>query len=410
MTLNRILVVGANVAGLKAVESLRQNGFDGKIVLIGDEFHLPYDRPPLSKQILTGDLDSSVLAYRDAQWFRDQRVDALLGKRATALDVINQRVSVDDGDISFDGLIIATGARPRTLPIGEALSGMHTLRTLDDALALKEQLHAGARVVVIGAGFIGAEVASSARLIGAEVTVLEAAHAPLIRAFGATTGAQLGALHEQNGVQLLCNAHVHAIRGRDRVQSVVLSDGTELPADVVVVGIGCVPNTEWLAGSGLDIDNGLVCDRTLNVGHDRIYAAGDVASWLNEWSGTTSRSEQWTVSGDQGRHAAANLLAGREAATSFSTAPYFWSDQYGVKIQSVGRTDIGQLRSLTGTPVSRPFLGVYEHEGRVVGALAINSPRAFSILRGKISSSASYDEAIQGVERFITDAGAVRCE
>lgn len=406
MSLNRILIVGANVAGLKAVESLRQNGFDGKIVLIGDEFHLPYDRPPLSKQILTGDLDASALPYRDAQWFRDQRVDALLGKRATALDAINQRVSVDDGDISFDGLIIATGARARTLPFGETSSGVHTLRTLDDALALKAQLHAGARVIVIGAGFIGAEVASSAFSIGADVTVLEAAHAPLIRAFGAPIGAQIGALHEQHGVRLRCNAQVQAIRGKDRVQSVVLSDGTEMPADVVVVGIGCVPNTEWLAGSGLNVHNGLACDRTLNVGHDRIYAAGDVASWLNEWTGTTSRSEQWTVSGDQGRHAAANLLGGREAATSFSTAPYFWSDQYGAKIQSVGRTDIGRLHNLTGTPNTRPFIGVYEHEGRVVGALAINSPRAFSILRGKINSSASYDETIQSVEKFIKGACA----
>ncbi|WP_028222326.1 NAD(P)/FAD-dependent oxidoreductase [Paraburkholderia oxyphila] len=403
MKLKRIIVVGANVAGFKATETLRQKGFDGEILLVGAEPHLPYDRPPLSKQILSGELAPAAPAYRDLPWFVDNRIELLLGMQATDLDADARRLTIGNDDIRFDGLVIATGARAREFPMGRPLAGVHTLRTLDDALKLKDELKPGASVVVIGAGFIGAEVASSALSMGAKVTILEAASAPLTRVLGVRLGRTFGEIHAQNGVKLICSAQVNGLRGTERVKSVMLGDGTEIPADVVVVGIGAVPNIEWLANSGLEVSNGLVCDATLNTRHASIYGAGDVARWPNAWSGTTMRSEQWTIAADQGRHAAINLLAGRNGATPFTTIPYFWSDQYGMRIQSMGRTD-SEVVMLTGSPDARPFIGVYRDKHRLVGVVTVNAPKAFAILRNKMSENASFEDAVRSVERFTVSA------
>ncbi|MFB9128449.1 FAD-dependent oxidoreductase [Paraburkholderia dipogonis] len=399
MKLKRIMVVGGNVAGLKATEALRHKGFDGEIFFVSAEPHLPYDRPPLSKQILTGELQPEALPYRDMKWFADNKVELLFGKPATCLDLHEKRVTVDGSDIGFDGMVIATGARARELQLGRALRGIHTLRTIDDALKLREELVPGAHVVVIGAGFIGAEVASSALSRGSKVTVLEAASAPLTRALGSRLGKLFGEIHAQNGVKLTCSAQVCGFRGTDRVTAVSLADGSEIPADVVVIGIGITPNTEWLAQSGLNISDGLVCDMKLNTGHENVYAAGDVARWPNEWTQTTMRSEQWTTAADQGKHAALNLLAGREHAKAFSCVPYFWSDQYGARIQSLGRTD-SDVIMISGSPDARPFIGAYRDKHRLAGVITVNAPRAFAILRKKLAENSSFEDAVRSVEQY----------
>ncbi|CAB3727008.1 NAD(P)/FAD-dependent oxidoreductase [Paraburkholderia rhynchosiae] len=396
--LKRIMVVGGNIAGLKATETLRQQGFDGEVFLVSAEAHTPYDRPPLSKQILTRELEPASLHYRDMCWFADNRIELLLGKRANHLDLNAKTLTVDGEQRTFDGLVIATGARAREFPT--ALAGIHTLRTLDDALRLRDELVSGARVVVIGAGFIGAEVASSALANGAKVTIIEAASAPLARALGVRLGRLFGEIHAQNGVELTCSVQVSGLRGVDKVKSVLLSNGSEIAADVVVIGIGVVPNTEWLADSGLELSNGLACDATLNAGHEFVYGAGDVALWPNAWTVTMMRGEQWTIAAEQGKHAALNLLAGRDNATPFSTMPYFWSDQYGARIQSMGRTD-SEVIMLRGSPESRPFIGVYRDGYRLVGVVAINAPKAFTILRNKLNGKASFEDAARSVEKFM---------
>lgn len=394
MKLNRVVVVGASVAGLRAVETLRQEGFAGEIMLIGAEPHVPYDRPPLSKQVLTGEIEADQLRYRDTDWFALHKIDLQLGAPATGLDLQRRQVLVGARAVDFDGLIIATGARPLQLPVKTSLSGIYSLRTIEDAIAIKKRLLPGVRVVIIGSGFIGAEVASSAASCGSQVTILEAAEAPMTRAVGARLGHALGMIHDEFGVTLVCNARVVGFGGKEQVETVRLEDGWELPADLVIVGVGVVPNTEWLAGSGLTLANGLVCDATLNAGHEAVFGAGDVVAWPNEWWGSTMRGEQWIVAADQGRHAAGSLLAGQARAEAFSTIPYFWSDQYGCRIQSAGRTDIGEMTALVGDEFSRPFVGAYRHQGQLIGIVTVNAPKAFAILRQQLQQHAGFDEAV----------------
>ncbi|GAB3625352.1 pyridine nucleotide-disulfide oxidoreductase [Pandoraea terrae] len=401
MPLKRVLVVGGSVAGLRAVETLRQQGYDGELFLIGAEPHLPYDRPPLSKQVLTGEIDVQQLPYRDAAWFAQNQIELCLGCEAKGLDLGAKRIQAGTRWLAYDGLILATGSRPCNLPTRGRLTGIHTLRTLDDALAIKAQILPGTRVVIIGSGFIGAEVASSAAACGAQVTILEASAAPLVRAVGIRLGDALGRIHDEHGVTLVCNARVVGFGGKAHVETVRLEDGWIFPADLVVVGIGVVPNVEWLAGSGLHIANGLICDETLNVGHDDVFAAGDVVSWPNRWSGAMVRGEQWMVAADQGRHAASNLLLGRSHASSFSTIPYFWSDQYGCRIQAAGRTDIGEMVALSGDEFSRPFVALYRHVGKFVGAVAVNAPKAFAVLRQQLQQHAEVEQAIAMVRKHL---------
>jgi NADPH-dependent 2,4-dienoyl-CoA reductase/sulfur reductase-like enzyme len=273
------------------------------------------------------------------------------------------------------------------------------LRTIDDALAVKEQMLPGVRMVIIGAGFIGSEVASSAAACGVQVTIVEVAQSAMERAVGPQLGRVLAALHDEFGVSVVCNARVVGFGGTDRVESVRLADGWELPADIVVVGIGISPNTGWLAGSGLTLRNGLVCDANLNAGPPAIYGAGDVVAWPNGWWGDVMRGEQWLVAADQGRHAARNLLAGPERSTPFSTIPYFWSDQYGCRIQAAGRTDLGKLVTLAGDTQRRPFVGAFRHEARLTGVVAINAPKIFAALRLSLENNDSFETAVSAVER-----------
>lgn len=390
---SRIAIVGASLAGLRAAEGLRRKGFDGAVTLIGAEPHLPYDRPPLSKDVLRGEQELADIALRDS--LDDLGLDLRLGVRATALDVAGRAVALEGGErVAFDAAVIATGATPRTLPGADGLAGVHVLRTIDDALALRAELERSPRVVVVGGGFIGAEVAAAARHRGLDVVILEALPAPLSRALGDEMGAACAALHADHGVDVRCNVAVEGFMGAGRVEGVRLGDGTVEPADVVVVGIGVVPNTGWLEGSGLTIDNGVVCDETL-LAAPGIVAAGDVARWPSRRFATMLRIEHWTNAVEQGLHAAERLLAADDAPPPvFDPVPYVWSDQYDTKIMFVGhsRPD-DEVLVVNGSVEDRRFVALYGRAGRVVGALSMNDPRTLMKARRHIDAGTPWDEA-----------------
>ncbi|MDV6014092.1 FAD-dependent oxidoreductase [Haloechinothrix sp. LS1_15] len=389
---DRLVVVGASLAGLRAVEAARRAEFAGAITLIGAEPHAPYDRPPLSKEFLTERGEPTYL--RDERSLRDELdVDLRLGTAAESLRPQDGTVVAGGEEISYTGLVIATGAAARPLAGAPDLAGVYTLRTLDDARAIRAALGPGVRIVVIGAGFIGSEIACSAGATGAEVTVVEAAPVPLAAAVGERMGTALAALHERNGTQLRCGVPVTGIEGERRVEAVALDDGTRIPADVVIVGVGATPETGWLAGSGVKVDDGVVCDETLGTGLPGVYAAGDVARWPNPLFGETMRLEHWTTAAEQGALAARNAIA-PEAARPCSTVPYFWSDWYDSRIQFVGVPTADEVRVVAGDPDSDSFLALYRRGERVIGALGLNRRREVMKLRAMIGKHASWDDAL----------------
>ncbi len=392
-----VAIVGTSLAGLRAAETFRREGFDGRIVAIGAEPHLPYDRPPLSKELLRGDWEPDQLVLRK-QGVDDLELDWRLDARAVALHTETNEVELHDGErVAFDGLVIATGATPRLLPNQPNLAGVFTLRTLDDALALRELLDGHPKVVVIGAGFIGAEIAATCRTRGLAVTVLEALPQPMVRGLGPELGAVLAGIHREHGVDLRTNVVVDAIEddGDGQVRGVRLGDGSIVPADVVVVGIGVVPETAWLEGSGLTVDNGVVCDETC-LAAPGIVAAGDVARWPNPlFDGRLMRLEHWTNATEQGVHAARRLLGHVEP---FAPVPFVWSDQYDRKIQTVGvvsaEPDV-EVHIAHGTLDERQFVALFGRGGRLFGALGFNRPRFVMQYRRMISERGTWDDAMQ---------------
>jgi NADPH-dependent 2,4-dienoyl-CoA reductase/sulfur reductase-like enzyme len=388
--MNKLVVVGASLAGLRAVEAARKTGFAGEIVLIGAEPHLPYDRPPLSKAYLD---DGNDTVFRSTEYFRDELgVDLVFGRPATALDTSAKQVWIGDRGIDYDALVIATGARARTLPNLPALTGVHVLRTIDDARAVRAALESGSRTVVIGAGFIGSEIASSTRKRGLAVTIVEAMPTPLVRAVGESMGAQLSALHTAHGTDLRCGVGVSGLRGNGRVEAVVLDDGTEIPADLVVVGVGAAPAVDWLESSALSLDNGVVCDETLWTGVDGVYAAGDVANWHNPQFGRRMRLEHWTSAAEQGAIAARNALD-PAAAKPYSTVPYFWSDWYDVRIQFAGTPVADEIEVVIDRP--NLMVALYRTGEHVTGALTVNGQSKIMKYRGMIMRRASWQDALE---------------
>ncbi|MBC2902596.1 NAD(P)/FAD-dependent oxidoreductase [Streptomyces cupreus] len=386
-----ITVVGASLAGLSTVRSLRAEGYDGEIVVVGEERHTPYDRPPLSKDFLKGDIDADALALSDADEFEALDVQWLLGERAVRLDPVARTVTLTGGrHVRTDGVVVATGASPRTLPGTDGLAGVHTLRTLDDAQALRAELLDGLpRVVVIGAGFIGAEVASTAHRLRLHVTVVEALDIPLERQLGREMGLVCSSLHTDHGVRLLCGTGVAELIGAGRVTGVRLVDGRVLPADVVVVGVGVRPNTDWLAGSGVRVDDGVVCDAGCSTGVPGVVAVGDVARCPNPFTGRHARIEHWSNATEQAKTAARTLLTG-VAAPAPLTAPYFWSDQYQVRIQVAGHVAPGaEPEVVEGDVDSRTFTAVYRREGTPVAVLSLNQPKFFNRLRRTLVPAAA---------------------
>jgi 3-phenylpropionate/trans-cinnamate dioxygenase ferredoxin reductase component len=390
-----VAIVGTSLAGLRAAETFRREGFDGRIVAIGAEPHLPYDRPPLSKELLRGEWEPDQLVLRK-QGVDDLDLDWRLDARAVALHTAAREVELHDGErVAFDGLVIATGASPRRLANQPNLAGLFTLRTLDDALALRELLDARPKVVVIGAGFIGAEIAATCRARHLEVTVLEMLPQPMARGLGPELGAVLAAIHRDHGVDLRTGVQVDAIEddGAGRVRGVRLGDGSVVAADVVVVGVGVVPETAWLEGSGLTIDNGVVCDQTC-IAAPGIVAAGDVARWPNVlFDGERMRLEHWTNATEQGVHAARRLLGHEEP---FAPVPFVWSDQYDRKIQTVGVVSAdADVHVAHGTLDERQFVALFGRGGRLLGALGFNRPRFVMQYRRMIAERGSWDDALK---------------
>ncbi|MDQ3470280.1 MAG: FAD-dependent oxidoreductase [Actinomycetota bacterium] len=392
--LDRVVVVGASLAGLRTCETLRTRGFSGAVTLIGAERHLPYDRPPLSKKLLAGEWEPERIALRKPEDLAALRLDMRLGTRAVGLDLATRAVALADGsDVPFDGLVIATGSRPRRLP-GQG-AGVYELRTLDDALALRSAFAGGsARVVVIGAGFIGLEVAATARGHGCRVTVLEGAPAPLIRGLGAQMGTAAAAHHGDDGTIVRCSVTVTAVHP----DGVELAGGEVVPAEVVVVGVGVAPNTAWLEGSGLELRDGVVCDETLCAGVAGVYAAGDVARWPNPLFTEEMRVEHWTNAAEQGAIAADNLLSVAAGGTpsAYAPVPFVWSDQGRHRLQFLGRAGpADDVRVVVGAPAERAFLALYGRAGRLRGALGVNLPRLVMPYRRLLVDEVSWDEALE---------------
>jgi 3-phenylpropionate/trans-cinnamate dioxygenase ferredoxin reductase subunit len=382
--IRRIAVVGASLAGLSAIRALRAQSYDGEVIAIGAERHQPYDRPPLSKDFLTGRCAQTDLALQNAD--EALEIDWRLGAAAVRLDRHRRALTLASGEeIEVDGVILATGARARRLPGTDGLAGVHTLRTLDDAVGLRAALAGAQRLVVIGAGFIGAEVASSARSLGLDVTVVEALPTPLAGPLGAQMGAACAALHADHGVRLITGTGVARITGPGRVQAVELVNGTRLTADVVVVGVGAQPNVEWLAGSGLEIVGGVVTDAACATNLPGVVATGDCAASFSPHAGGIVRSEHWTHALEQPPTAVTTLLAGHSAGQPHTAVPYFWSDQYGVRIQFAGhRRDGDTVRVVEGDPDDRSFLAAYERDGRTVAVLGMNQPKLFTRWRRQL--------------------------
>ncbi|NEB01051.1 FAD-dependent oxidoreductase [Streptomyces sp. SID13726] len=383
-----VAVVGASLAGLSAARSLRRQGYDGRLVVIGDELHRPYDRPPLSKEFLAGTLGETDLALESDD--EDLRAEWLLGTRAVGLDGPRHAVRLADGsEVRADGVVIATGAAARTLPGTAGLAGVHTLRTLDDARALRDELALGGRLVVIGGGFVGAEVASTAYALGLDVTVVEAAPTPLAGPLGATMGAVVSALHADHGVRLLCGVGVKGLGGERRVDAVLLEDGRSVPADLVVVGVGARPCVDWLTGSGLALTDGVECGADGRTGLPGVVAVGDCASWYDPRAGLHRRVEHWTGARERPDAAVAALLAGGAAQPGLPRPPYFWSDQYGVKIQFAGHAaGADSVAVEEGAPDDRNVLAVYRRAGHPVAVLGMNQPRLFTRWRKQLATAA----------------------
>ncbi|HXH58740.1 FAD/NAD(P)-binding oxidoreductase [Iamia sp.] len=389
-------MVGASLAGLNAARALRGGGFDGTLTIVGAEEHRPYDRPPLSKQVLAGtwDPERTTLAGTgdgelDVEW--------RLGSPADGLDVAGRTVSLADGSsVTYDGLVIATGAAPRTLPGVEGVAGVHVLRSLDDCLALKADLDAApARVVVVGAGFIGAEVAATCRARGLAVTVVEPLPVPLGRVLGTEVGGTMAAVHRDHGVDLRLGVGVLGVVGAERVEGVRLTDATTLACEVVVVGIGVVPSTGWLEESGLSLADGVRADASCRVAPG-IVAAGDVARWHHQGYGESLRVEHWDHAIAQGAHAAATLLAG-DGAEPFTPVPWFWSDQYDRKIMVAGRTQgAEEVRVVEGSLEERRFVALYRRGGEVAAVLGMNRPAPLARWRLRLAEGVTWADAVAG--------------
>lgn len=395
-----VVVVGASLAGLRAAEELRHLGHTGPLTVVGDEAHAPYDRPPLSKQVLSGKWEPERIHHHSAEALSALDMTFRLGVAATSLETENRHVGLADGStLPYDGLVIATGAAARRLPGTEGMTHVHCLRTLDDCLAVRADIAAigeGARLVVIGAGFIGGEVAATCHGLGATVTIVEALPTPLGRILGDEMGMACTELHRANGVDVRAGVGVDRVEnpgGSDPVV-VYLADGSVLPADLVVVGIGVSPNTAWLADSGVDVDNGVLCDERLFCG-ERIVAAGDIARWTPPGLGESVRIEHWTNAAEGGAAAGRNLLAGSEGAEIYDPVPFFWSDQYKTKIQMIGRPGPDdEVVVVEGSPADAAFVALYRRGDRLRAVLTFSRPRQLMSYRPLLAAGASFDEAL----------------
>jgi 3-phenylpropionate/trans-cinnamate dioxygenase ferredoxin reductase subunit len=394
--LDSIVVVGGSLAGIRTAEALRRKGFAGRLSFVGEENAPPYDRPPLSKELLRGDREPDQIRLTPPEKFDALDLDLHLGVRAESLDPTARRVTLAGGaTLDYDGLVLATGASARPLPGAPQLDGLVKRRTRDDALAIRAALEGSPRVVVVGAGFIGAEVAATCRRRGLDVTLVEPLPSPMARVLAPNVGAVCVAAHRDAGVDLRLGVGVEAVLGSERVDRVQLSDGKEIPADVVVVGIGAVPNTQWLAGSGLEIGDGVVCDATCATNAPGVVAVGDVARWHHEGYGESIRIEHWTKAVEQADAAADRLLAGDSPVPPFTPIPFVWSDQYDLKIQAAGRlAPDDEMAIVHGSLAERRIVALFGRGGKLSGALAKNRVRQLMGYRRMMREGARFEDAV----------------
>ena len=380
--MNRIVVMGASLAGVSAAEELRARGFMGKIVIVGAESHLPYTRPPLSKDALLAGIDRNALCLRGDDWYANRGIELNLGVAATALDVATRRVHLADGhDIEFDGLVIATGLKHREPPSTLRLRHAHQLRTVDEAENLAMALAGAQHLVVIGAGFIGLETAATARLLGVDVTVIDIAAEPMSHVFGPRIGSWFARRHETAGVRLLMGTSVARATEVGDGTEITLSTGELLRADACLIGTGSLPTTDWLRGSGIALGDGVDCDATLATNVPTIVAAGDIARWHNPLFDEKMRVEHWTNAVEQGVHAAGRLLGDRDP---FASVPFFWTDQYDAKLRCVGRPSAADdVEVLTENETT--LVAVFARNGLISGAVCVNAPREMAMLRHAIA-------------------------
>ncbi|MEU3615339.1 FAD-dependent oxidoreductase [Streptomyces sp. NPDC006872] len=378
-----VLVVGASASGLTTVETLRRKGYEGRITVLGDEPHPPYDRPPLSKQVLSGAWEPERAALRTQDLLSALDAEFVLGDPAVALDPATRSVRTRSGrELPADAVVIATGVRARRLPGSQDLAGVHVLRTLDDALALRTELLAGARLVVVGEGVLGSEIAATARTLGLDVTLAGPLSAPMALQVGPLVSGALAELHTERGVRLRLGNAVVGLTDRDgRVTGVRLAGDEVLPADAVVVAIGATPATEWLASSGLELDNGVVCDSRCRAGQG-IYAVGDVARWHHESLGRLVRLENRTNATEQAMAVAGQILGDDRP---YAPVPYFWTDQYDAKLQVHGfLPPEAEVDVVEGDLTARRFVARYRVDGRVTGVLGWNMPKQARLRRQEI--------------------------
>jgi 3-phenylpropionate/trans-cinnamate dioxygenase ferredoxin reductase component len=389
VTNNGIVIVGGGLAAARTAEQLRRAEYTGPILIVSDEVHLPYDRPPLSKEVLRKEVDDTALKPRE--WYDEKNITLRLGSAATGVDTAEQTVTLADGTVlGYDELVIATGLVPRRIPSFPDLEGVRVLRSFDECMALRTHASDAKRAVVIGAGFIGCEVAASLRGLGVDVVLVEPQPTPLASVLGEQIGELVTRLHRDEGVDVRTGLGVAEVRGDGHVDTVVLTDGAELAADLVVVGIGSRPATEWLDGSGIEVDNGVICDEAGRTSAPNVWALGDVASWRDPM-GHQARVEHWSNVADQARVVVPAML-GKDVPSAV-VVPYFWSDQYDVKIQCLGEphaTDIVHLVEDDG----RKFLAYYERDGVLVGVVGGGMPGKVMKIRAKIAAAAPIAEVL----------------
>ncbi|GAB7143252.1 NAD(P)/FAD-dependent oxidoreductase [Mycobacterium riyadhense] len=389
MAENGIVIVGGGLGAARTAEQLRRAGYAGRLTIVSDEVHLPYDRPPLSKEVLRSEVDD--VALKPREFYDEKDITLRLGAAASSLDTAAQTVTLADGTVlGYDELVIATGLVPRRIPSFSDLEGIRVLRSYDECMALREHASSAKHAVVVGAGFIGCEVAASLRGLGVDVVLVEPQPTPLASVLGERIGALVTRLHRDEGVDVRTGLGVAEVRGERHVDTVVLTDGTEVPADLVVVGIGSHPATDWLQGSGIEIDNGVICDEAGRTSAPNVWALGDVASWRDA-TGHQVRVEHWSNVADQARVVVPAML-GNDVPSNV-VVPYFWSDQYDVKIQCLGEPEATDTVHLVEDD-GRKFLAYYERDGVLVGVVGGGLPGKVMKVRAKIAAGTPISEVL----------------
>jgi 3-phenylpropionate/trans-cinnamate dioxygenase ferredoxin reductase component len=392
-----LVVVGGGLAGAKAAQGAREAGYDGPLVLVAEEDELPYERPPLSKAVLKGEKPPASAQVHPESWYGENDVELRRATTVTGLDLDARTVSIGGERLGFEQLVLATGARPRRIPVpGADLPGAHYLRTVEDSRRLGEAIRGATRVAVIGGGWIGSEVAASARQLGADVVVVDPLPAPLFNVLGAQMGEVFARLHRDQGVQLRMGVGVEGLRGSGRVEGIELGDGTVEDADVVVVGVGVVPNVELAESAGLEVDNGVVVDERLMTAVPGVLATGDVASAYHPRYGRHVRVEHWANALNQGAAAGRNAVSEPEA---YDRLPYFYSDQYDLGMEYVGLASRDDSLTVRGDLDAYRFIAFYHRDGRVTAAMAVNTWDVVDDLKAVITSGWQVDEkALQDEE------------